>query len=233
MVQVDGYGTVLLSGVVGSTAYGLAGPGSDVDRLGMFATPTMKLLGLRTPPESHVTVRPDATFHEAGKAARLVLAGNPTASELLWLPDDLYETRTVLGEEMIALRSAFLSAKKVHDAYLGYATQQFRKLIARSDEAGSQDARRRTAKHARHLMRLVDQGLELYASGTLTIRLTEPGRYLDFGERVAADPQAAVPFMARAEERFNQTRTVLPDEPDAAAVEAWLVRVRRQFWERA
>lgn len=233
MVQLDGYGTVLLSGIVGSTAYGLAGPGSDVDRLGMFATPTLELLGLRVPPESHVTVKPDATFHEAGKAARLLLAGNPTVSELLWLPDDLYETRTALGEEMIARRSAFLSAKKVHDAYLGYATQQFRKLIARGDEARSRDARRRTAKHARHLMRLVDQGLELYASGTLTIRLAEPGRYRDFGERVAADPQAAVPFMAQAEQRFSQTRTVLPDEPDTAAVQAWLLRVRRKFWERA
>lgn len=179
MVRLDGYGMVLLSGVVGSTAYGLAGPGSDIDRLGMFATPTTELLGLRTPPESHVMVKPDVTFHEAGKAARLVLAGNPTASELLWLPDDLYETRTALGEEMIALRSAFLSAKKVHDAYLGYATQQFRKLIARGDEAGSHVGRGRTAKHARHLMRLVDQGLELYASGMLTIRLAEPGRYLD------------------------------------------------------
>ena len=231
-MRLDGYGMVLLSGVVGSTAYGLAGPGSDIDRLGMFATPTTELLGLRTPPESHVMVKPDVTFHEAGKAAQLVLAGNPTASELLWLPDDLYETRTALGEEMIALRSAFLSAKKVHDAYLGYATQQFRKLIARGDEAGSHVGRGRTAKHARHLMRLVDQGLELYASGMLTIRLAEPGRYLDFGERVAADPQAAVPFMARAEERFSQVRTVLPDEPDTAAVEAWLLRVRRAFWER-
>lgn len=233
MAQLDGYGIVLLSGIVGSTAYGLAGPESDVDRLGMFATPTTELLGLRTPPESRVTVKPDATFHEAGKAARLILVGNPTASELLWLPDDLYETRTPLGEEMIAERSAFVSAKKVHDAYLGYATQQFKKLIARGDEARSQDAQGRSAKHARHLMRLVEQGLELYVSGTLTIRLADPERYLDFGEQVAADPQAAVPFMARAEERFNRARTVLPDEPDTAAVEAWLLRVRREFWERS
>jgi hypothetical protein len=55
-------------------------------------------------------------------------------------------------------------------------------------------------------MRLFEQGLELCASGALTIRLADPERYFDFGERVAADPQAAVPFMARAEERFIQTR---------------------------
>lgn len=61
-------------------------------RRGMFASPTLELLGLRVAPESHVTAKPDATFHEAAKAARLILAGNPTASELLWLSDDLYET---------------------------------------------------------------------------------------------------------------------------------------------
>ncbi|HZU58333.1 MAG TPA: nucleotidyltransferase domain-containing protein [Actinocrinis sp.] len=108
MTQLDWNDTVLLSGVVGSTAYGLAGPGSDVDRLGIYAAPTRALLGLRRPPESHVTAKPDATFHEAGKAARLMLAGNRTATELLWLPDDLYETRTALGEEVIELRGAFL-----------------------------------------------------------------------------------------------------------------------------
>lgn len=232
MAQLDEHGTVLLSGIVGSTAYGLAGPGSDVDRLGMFAAPTRALLGLHRPPESHVTVKPDATFHEAGKAARLMLACNPTATELLWLPDDLYETRTVLGEEAIALCGAFLSAKRVRDAYLGYATQQFRKLIARGGESRPGSLRSRTAKHARHLMRLVDQGLELYTTGTVVIRLPDPERYLAFGEQVAADPQAAAPFMARAEERFERVRTVLPTEPDTSAVEAWLLRVRRAFWEQ-
>jgi hypothetical protein len=39
--------------------------------------------------------------------------------------------------------------------------------------------------------------------------------------------------MARAEERFSETRTALPDEPDSGAIEAWLLRVRRTFWEQA
>lgn len=86
---------------------------------------------------------------------------------------------------MIALRSAFLSAQKVRDAYLGYAAQQFRKLIARGDDGRScsHGAPGKAAKHARHLMRLVDQGLELYTTGSVTIRLADPQRYFDFGER--------------------------------------------------
>ncbi|ACU75045.1 conserved hypothetical protein [Catenulispora acidiphila DSM 44928] len=219
-------GTVLLSGIVGSTAYGLAGPGSDVDRLGMFAAPTLTLLGLHTPRDSHVTTHPDVTFHEAAKLARLALGGNPTASELLWLPDDLYEHRTPLGEEAISLRMAFVSAPRVHDAYLGYATAQFRKLLSRDPTW----THRKIAKHARHLMRLVNQGHELYTTGHVTIRLPDPERYLAFGESVAADPEVARPFMADAEERFATARTVLPNEPDTAAAEDWLLRVRKVFW---
>ena len=231
MAEMPTEASVLLSGVVGSTAYGLAGPDSDVDRLGMFAMPTLRLLGLGDVVESFVSSKPDATFHEVGKAARLMLSGNPTVTELLWLPDDLYETRTPLGGEAIAIRASFLSAKRVRDAYLGYATQQFRKILNREDRSSSVDARRRTTKHARHLMRLVDQGYDLYTSGTVTIRLADPGRYLDFGEQVAADPQTAAPFMADAEARFNTARSALPMEPDRAVVEDWLLRVRKTFWE--
>ena len=229
MTDSDGFqhGTVLLSGIVGSTAYGLAGPDSDVDRLGMYAAPTLSLLGLHTPRDSHVTSSPDVTFHEAAKLARLVLGGNPTASELLWLPDDLYELRTPLGDEAIGLRTALLSAPRVHDAYLGYATQQFRKLLSRDPTW----THRKIAKHARHLMRLVDQGHELYTTGHVTIRLPDPERYLAFGERVAADPEAVRPFMAAAEDRFATARSVLPAEANTAAAEDWVLRVRKAFWE--
>ena len=220
------HGTVLLSGIVGSTAYGLSGPGSDVDRLGMFAAPTVSLLGLHTPRDSHVTSSPDVTLHEAAKLVRLALGGNPTVSELLWLPEDLYEVRTPLGDEAIELRSSLLSAPRVRDAYLGYATQQFRKLLSRDPSWTD----RKIAKHARHLMRLVDQGYELYTTGHVTIRLADPERYRVFGERVAAEPDAARPFMAEAEERFGTARSVLPRVADSAAAEDWVLRVRRAFW---
>jgi predicted nucleotidyltransferase len=196
----------------------------------MFALPTLRLLGLGAPGESLVTKEPDVTLHEAGKAVRLFLSGNPTAMELLWLPDDLYEVRTPLGDEAIALRSSFLSAKRTRDAYFGYATQQFRKLQQR-DSGSSGSPPGRIAKHARHLMRLVDQGYELYTTGSVRIRLEDPERYREFGERVQASPEAAVPFMAEAEERFGSARTVLAVEPDYAAAEAWLLKVRRRFWE--
>jgi hypothetical protein len=230
MTRVTVY-NILLSGIVGSTAYGLAHEDSDVDRLGVFAAPTQSLHGLHGPKESHVSTAPDRTLHEAAKWCRLALGGNPTVTELVWLPDDLYEVRTPLGDELIDIRSTLLSARRVRDAYLGYATQQFRKLQNRiaADETGT-PSRRRSAKHARHLKRLCHQGFELYATGRLPIRVEDPESYHRFGEEVAADPSAALPLLRHYESAFDRTRSVLPEQPDESAAEAWLRRVRAHFY---
>ncbi|GIF70898.1 nucleotidyltransferase domain-containing protein [Asanoa siamensis] len=219
--------SVLLMGVIGSTAYGLAGPHSDVDRLGVFAVPTAELHGLERPAESTVSHEPDVTLHEAAKFCRLALAGNPTVTELLWLPDRLYETRAPLGDELIALRHAFLSARRVREAYLGYATKQFRLLANRT---GDYDPR--VAKHARHLMRLCHQGLHTYRTGEVRVELDDPRAFRDFGERVAAgDLDVARSMLAEHEAAFAATVTPLPESPDVPPVEAWLRRVRHAFYE--
>lgn len=81
-------------------------------------------------------------------------------------------------------------------------------------------------------MRLCAQGYELYATGQLRIRLEEPQRFLDFGERVAGGDLAhARSVMAGYEAAFDEKASVLPDEPDRAAVQDWLLRVRAAYYE--
>lgn len=220
---------LLLQGVVGSVAHGLAGPDSDVDRAGIFAWPTRKLLGLTAPPGSLVTREPDLTLHEAAKAVKLILGGNPTAAEILYLSE--HEIHTDLGDELVSIRSAFLSGPRVKAAYLGYADSQFKKLLARGGESFNSDIpAKRVPKHARHLRRLVEQGYELYTTGTVTVRLENPQLYLDFGQQIATDPEAARPYMAEAEARFAAARTVLPAAPHIEIVEDWLRRVRDHYY---
>lgn len=223
---------VMLSGVVGSTAYGLAGPGSDVDRLGVYAAPTMQLLGLHEVRESIVTHEPDVTMHELGKFLRLVLAGNPTVVELLWLPTELYETVTPLGFELVSMREMLLCAPRVRDAYLGYATQQFRRLEQRGDGSFSADTRNRTAKHARHLARLLFQGLGLYVQGQLVVRLPahQVERCRELGELAAAgDLDAVRRTLAAYEAEFNSASTPLPERPNAEFADKWLRHARQQL----
>jgi uncharacterized protein len=225
---------VLLKGVVGSTAYGLNNENSDVDYMGVFAAPTSEVLGLGKVQESVVSKDPDTTLHEAKKFVTLCLNGNPSVSELLWL--DRYEYVDNLGDDLIGLRRSFLSAKKVRDSYLGYATSQFERLKNRGDGSFSADTRKRTEKHARHLVRLVEQGFHLYRSGELVVNLRsnaseiDPDWVFQVGSRIADDPSRAEKYMRQAEVRFDSTKTAILGEPDVAAVERWLLRVRRADW---
>jgi uncharacterized protein len=222
----------LLVGIVGSTAYGLNTPNSDIDQLGMGAEATRDLVGLDALEknfQSVCTKDPDLTMHEAAKYCKLALACNPTVSELMWLPEECYTYKSILGADLIDIRNEFLSAKRVKDAYLGYATQQFRRLQERGKFA-SDIPETRTAKHARHLMRLVKQGTELYTTGYLRIKLINPQQYFDFGEKCAEDPDAAIELMSKAEDTFRDRPTALPPEPNRAVVEDWLRTVREVFW---
>jgi predicted nucleotidyltransferase len=221
---------VLLAGVVGSTAYGLAGPDSDVDRLGVFAAPTESFHGLTTPQPTFVTSKPDSTYHEAGKFCRLALTGNPTVTELLWL--DSYDVMSPFGARLVKIRSAFLSRQRVRDAYLGYAEQQFRKLESRGGSSFSSDTAKRTAKHARHLYRLCHQGHQLYATGELSIRVSDPEHFHDFGNEVAGgNVGLARDMLARYERAFEETTSPIAEKPNAAIVEDWLISVREVNFE--
>jgi predicted nucleotidyltransferase len=227
--------TTLLSGVVGSHAYGLAGPNSDVDTLAVAAAPTVEFHGLHPPTgksASRVTTNPDVTVHEAAKYVGLCLAANPTVTELLWLPNGCYVERHPLGNELLLIRKSLLGARRVRDAYLGYATSQFTRIRNRGTTFSS-DTRARTAKHARHLLRLIANGTQLYLTGHLDVRLANPAHYLEFGELVAEDPvegiRRAENALAMASATLDALASPLPEYPDPAPAEAWLRRVRRQL----
>jgi predicted nucleotidyltransferase len=224
-------GTVLLSGIVGSTAYGLAHEGSDIDRLGIYAAPTVQFHGLRPPIGRQATTvlhEPDVTLHEIGKFAALCLNCNPSVMELLWLED--YEILTPSGKALIAIRSAFLSAKRVRDAYMGYATQQLTRLSSKDFHGKDPD---KIAKHARHILRLANQGMGLYETGELRVRLDDPEEYFDFGRQVAQDgSRIAAEMLATIGNRFNLIIPKVPGRPDDAVVEDWLINTRALHYER-
>jgi uncharacterized protein len=199
----------LLKGTVGSTAYGLNGPNSDIDSLGMFKYDTGTYIGLKEYQESIVTKDPDTTMHEARKYCRLALKCNPTVTELLWLPEYTYLSDD--GLKLIDLREDFLSEKYVREAYLGYAKSQLTRLQDRDHK--------RAAKHAMHMARLVNQGAELYTSGKVTIRVSDPEWYFDFKTR---GPEYWLSWYNTAEKIFRESKCVLPEHPRTDRIDDWL-----------
>lgn len=221
---------VVLEGVVRSTAYGLATPSSDEDRLGVYVAPTLVVLGLRWSQGSGSVVRhsPDAAWHELGKFVRLALAANPTIMELLWL--EHWTVRTEVGERLVGLRRAFLSRRRVRDAYGGYARSQVDRLLRRGDGSFSSDTRGRTAKHGRHCMRLLLQGRALLGTGEMAVRLDTRQRewIFEMGELAVADGRAFAERFSAEDRRLQEAYecSLLPERPDVDAVEAMVVEAR-------
>jgi len=217
--------TPIIGGVVGSHAYGLNTDESDVDRLFFAAAPTIQFHGLNPPWGKAGTIvqhePEDVTVHEVAKALSLLLKGNPSIVEILWL--DEYEVCTEMGRRLIELRSQFLSQTYVRNAYLGYATEQLRRIRTRSVPA------KRVKKHARHILRLLDQGTQLYTTGTFEVKVRDPERYFDFANRVEEDMHVATDELHRAEELFDTAKTPLPAQPNAYQAEVWLHTVRALY----
>lgn len=216
--------TTLLCGYVGSHAYGMATPLSDHDQLGVYAIPTEDILGLGH--TEFPTRKADGADHsewEIKHFLELALQSNPAALEVLWL--DTYNVVTIPALELIGMRSAFLSAEAVRSAYLGYAKSQFARMRLQAPASDTATISKRS-KNARHLLRLLDQGLNLYMTGEIQLKVTEPQRYFDFGVRAVNDPEKAVRELSSAEEAFRLSHSPLPDSPDSARVGAWLRNFR-------
>jgi uncharacterized protein len=211
---------ILLQGIVGSHAYGLATDTSDVDRAAIYAAPTEAFFNLAKPDESIVTHKPDVTIHEAEKYIRLIRSCNPTAMELLWLGE--YETEHWLGSELIVLRSVVLTANRVSAAYMGYATQQVHRMRRNVGHVNK-------AKNARHVARLLHQGSMLYTNGHLELRLPHADTIRQVGEDAASGDMTALDAMFLTAQRAFDGKSALPSHASEAALERWLVDVRYHF----
>jgi predicted nucleotidyltransferase len=212
----------ILAVVVGSRAYGLAGPGSDHDRRGVYAAPTALFWHLDKPP-THLDGPAEEQFSwEIERFCTLALQGNPTVLEVLWSP--LITAVTADGEHLLATRQAFLS-RRVADTYGAYARDQLKRVDSRRRRSGETNH-----KQAMHMIRLLLAGAHVLRTGEVLVDVS-PLR-----ERLLAVKNGDVPWesvTAWAGELLADldeaaARTALPETPDRAAVDALLHAVRER-----
>lgn len=233
---------VLLEGVVGSQAYGLATEDSDEDIMRVSIAPSVEFFGLNPPTGKSATVvsnNPDVVVHEVGKFVSLYLKANPSIVEMLWL-DEYAQPLGPWAEELIRHRQKWLSAPAVRNSYLGYARSQFHRLTERGDFGSN--TRKRVEKHARHLARLLHQGLGLYLDGILRVELDpyHAMKIREFGKMVgwaqenndlAAAKELGNDILAVYEDQFDDA-ALLPPFPDTDSAESFLRGLRRTYLER-
>lgn len=220
---------IILEGLTGSMAYGLETENSDSDYKGVYLLPTKKILSIGFDPQ-HTTVDnvdPDWVYHEVGKFMKLVISGNPTVTELLYL--DEYTALTPVGQMLIDNRDAFLSTKAINNAYRGYALSQAKRLNNRTEQGldgYDSSLKNRFSKHTRHCFRLLMQARQLLETGTLQVRVTPEQREYLFamGEKTASE---VVDEFMRQDSQFEHIKSVLPDEPNLEKLNDLLYKIRK------
>lgn len=213
---------IIYKALIGSRAYGLARPDSDIDVRGIFLPPASLTWGLSKPNDTHEDLKNgnDIVFYELEKFIRLVLSCNPNILEVLWSPEVQYTTH--LMDELIAMRGALLS-KKLIPTYLGYAQAQFVKMKNHPEWPW---------KHAMHLIRLLIAGKHALDTGEVLVRL-EDGDVMGSLQEIKAGEwtlDGVIRYKDLWEEDFKASaaRSKLQDEPDYVAANAFLLKARRQ-----
>jgi uncharacterized protein len=221
---------IILEGVTGSVAYGLNTKNSDVDIKGVYLLPTSEVLSLRFNAQRTTKdhVDPDWVYHELGKFMRLVIQGNPTVTELLFLNE--YTQIDRIGQLLIDNRHLFLSTKAVMDAYRGYAKSQALRLNNRTEQGldgYASSLKDRFAKHTRHCFRLLLQARQLLETGTLQVKVSPEEREWLFSMGEQSVEEVVDRFLAM-DSSFENVKSVLPDEPNWKKLDELLLQIRSE-----
>jgi predicted nucleotidyltransferase len=213
---------IIYSCIVGSRAYGLDDESSDTDRRGIYLPPADMHWSLFGAPEQIEDQANQECYWELQKFLVMALKANPNILECLHTP--LVERADALAEELLTMRGIFLS-KLIYKTYNGYVLSQFKKL--------EQDLRTKgeiKQKHAMHLIRLLRSGIAAAETGELVVRVSEKVRQellaIKTGEISWEETnQLRLNLHARFDAAF--AKTALPERPDYAAANDFLLRARR------
>lgn len=216
---------IIHSVTVGSHAYGLATPESDIDIRGVYVAPAEWLWSLDgPPPQVNNYNAEDETVFELGRFVKLALASNPNVLEIAF--SDIGTVSPVIRE----MRPHLLS-KRVAVTFRGYAKGQMAKMGRREV-----DGKPIRWKHAAHVLRLLLSCQCMLSTGRLNLRV--PEKFIDSIRiiRDGASEIAGVESWSLSLARqcdVALAKTKLPDQPNRDAVEEIVMRVRRESAAKA
>jgi hypothetical protein len=123
--QLRNSGMIIFEGIVGSQAYGIATPTSDVDKKGVFIQDQDSILGFGYIDQVSDT-KNDQTFYEIKRFIELLASNNPNILELLNLPDDCIVHKDPIFDLVLEHKNSFIT-KMCRHSFGGYAVEQIRK----------------------------------------------------------------------------------------------------------
>lgn len=245
------YGIEIYRCQVGSGIHGVSVGGyDDRDEMGMCIERPGYVIGLgkfeqwiyRTQPEGKRSGYGDLdlTVYSLRKWARLALAGNPTVLIPLFVPDSEVVVDSDIGRGLRNKPERFLS-RQVADRFLGY-------MIAQREQMMGLRGKKHTnrpelvaqygydTKFAYHMCRLGIQGIELLTTGRITLPMDPYWRdwllRVRFG-KIDRDVVLAQASELEATLRELRTTADLPEKPDYARANKWLIETYQRTWAHA
>jgi predicted nucleotidyltransferase len=219
--QTNLYDRVIYRCVIGSRAYGLDHADSDTDRRGIYVPPVELHWSLYGVPEQLENDDTQEVYWEIKKFLILALKANPNVLECLYSP--IVELVTPMAEELLAMRTAFLS-RMVYQTYNGYVMSQFKRMHAHVRNHGEIKW-----KHVMHLIRLLISGTTVLQEGFVPVRVEEHRDRLLAIKRAEVSWDEVDQWRQSLHVQFNQAfqHTSLPERPDYEKANQYLIRVRR------
>lgn len=220
LAELNLYDHVIYRCIVGSRAYTLDDANSDTDRRGIYLPPAQLHWSLYGIPEQLENKDAQECYWELQKFLILALKANPTVLECLYTP--LVETATPLAEELLAMRSMFLS-QLVYQTYNSYVMSQFKKM--------EQDIRTKGEvkwKHVMHLIRLLLSGITVLKKGFVPVRVEEHRQQLLAIRRGEVSWEEVNALRLSLNQEFDTAfaATDLPERPDYERANAFLLKAR-------
>lgn len=215
------YDRVILRCVIGSRAYGLEDDQSDTDYRGIFLPTAESHWSLYGVPEQLECYETQEHYWELQRFLVLALKANPNVLECLYSP--LVEKATPLAQELLKLRSGFLS-RLVYQTYNGYVMSQFKKMQSDLRNQGKVKW-----KHVMHLIRLLISGIQVLKEGFVPVRVEEHREQLLAIKRGEVPWDDTEKWRKSLHESFDLalSETSLPERPDYEGANNLLVMARR------
>lgn len=219
--RCDLFERVIYKCVIGSRAFGLAEEQSDTDYRGIYLPPAEVHWSLYGIPEQLDCHETQETYWELQKFLILALKANPNVLECLYTP--LVEKTTPLGEELLAMRSMFLS-RLVYQTYNGYVMSQFKKMQSDIRNQGQVKW-----KHVMHLIRLLISGIKALSEGFVVVEVGEHRDQLLAIRRGEMPWDETEKWRRSLHAEFDKAlvTTKLPDRPDYEKANEFLIKARR------
>ena len=215
------YDRVILRCVIGSRAYGLDDHQSDTDYRGIFLPPAELHWSLYGVPEQVECYETQEHYWELQRFLVLALKANPNVLECLYTP--LVEKTTPLADELLQMRSVFLS-RLVYQTYNGYVMSQFKKM--QSDLRNQGEVK---WKHVMHLIRLLISGISVLRHGFVPVRVDEHRDQLLAIKRGEVPWEETEKWRLSLHTEFDRalSESKLPERPNYEQANALLVKARR------